>query len=169
MKDHYFSSQILAEMKFRYTRICNYIEIRINFPKEKTMKLFQKAIITITGLSMFGCCSWMAPSERELAQVPTVHFGEAAPAGKKFVLVYPAGTPLPIVASVGGTLMDQADKTTMHVTLKRDVYVYGHWVSFDGKKWEYGHHAVDGKFDFRLPGMENGSNPGTLGAVFNLK
>jgi hypothetical protein len=133
------------------------------------MKLFQQVVIVIAGLSLFGCASWMAPSEKDMAQVPTVRFGEAAPASKKFVLLYPAGTPLPLVASAGGTLMEQADKATLHVTLKRDVYVYGHWVSFDGKKWEYGHHAVDGKFDFKLPGMENGSNPGTLGVEFNLK
>jgi hypothetical protein len=139
------------------------------YAKEKTMKLLQQVIIAIVGLSMFGCSSWMAPSEKEMAQVPLVRFGEAAPADKKFMVLYPAGTPLPVVASVGGSLLDQADKTTLHVMLKRDVYVYGHWVSFDGKKWGYRRHAVDGKFDFRLPGLENGSNPGTLGVVFNLK
>lgn len=133
------------------------------------MRILQQIIIAIAALSLFGCASWMAPSEREMTQVPTVHFGEAAPTGKKFVVLYPAGTLLPMVASVGGTLMGQADKATLHVTLKRDVYVYGHWVSFDGKKWEYVRHAIDGKFDFKLPGMENGSNPGALGVEFNLK
>jgi hypothetical protein len=137
--------------------------------KGKTMKLLKQMFVIIGCLSMFGCSTWMAPSERELAQVPKVRFGETAPAGKKFVLIYPAGTPLPVVASVGGTLMNQTDKATLHVTLKRDLYVYGHWVSFDGKKWEYGHHAVDGKFDFQLPGLENGSNPGALGVIFNSK
>jgi hypothetical protein len=133
------------------------------------MKLLKLTFVIAAALSMFGCCSWMAPSQQELAQVPKVRFGEAAPVGKKFVLIYPAGTPLPVVASVGGTLMDQTDKATLHVTLKRDLYVYGHWVSFDGKKWESGHHAVDGKFDFKLPGLENGSNSGTLGVTFNSK
>jgi hypothetical protein len=133
------------------------------------MKLLRHVVIVIAGLSMLGCVSWMAPSERDMAQIPVVRFGEMAPAGKDFVVLYPAGTPLPVIASVGGTLMSQPDKATLHVALKRDVYVYRHWVSLDGKKWEYGRHAFDGKFEFRLPGTETGSNPGALGAEFNLK
>lgn len=133
------------------------------------MKSFQQIFIMMLGLSLVGCASWMAPSERSMAQVPVVRFGAQAPANKEFVVMYPAGTPLPIVASVGGTLMDQGDKATLHVTPKRDVYVYRRWVSFDGKTWTYGHHAVDGKFEIKLPGMENGSNPGALGLEFNAR
>ncbi len=133
------------------------------------MKSFQQILIVMLGLSLIGCASWMAPSEKSMAQVPVVRFGNPAPAGKEFVVMYPAGTPLPIVASVGGTLMDQGDKATLHVTLKRDVYVYRRWVSFDGKNWKYGHHAVDGKFEIKLPGMENGSNPGALGLEFDAR
>jgi hypothetical protein len=133
------------------------------------MKPFQRFVIALAGLSLIGCASWMAPSEQSMAQVPVVRFGSAAPAGKDFVMLYPAGTPLPVVASVGGTLMEQGDKATLHATLKRDVYVYKHWVSFDGKNWEYGRHAIKGKFEIKLPGMENGSNPGALGLEFNTK
>ncbi len=133
------------------------------------MRLLRYAITAITALSMLGCASWMAPSERDLAKIPVVRFGEPAPAGKDFVMLYPAGTPLPVIASVGGTLMSQPDKATLHVTLNRDVYVYRHWISFDGKKWVYGRRALDGKFDLRLPGTETGSNPGVLGVELNLK
>ncbi len=83
--------------------------------------------------------------------------------------MYPAGTPLPVIASLGGTLMSQGDKTTLHVTLKQDVYVYKRWVSFDGKNWQYYRHAISGKFDIKFPGMENGSNPGALGLEFNTR
>lgn len=133
------------------------------------MKTLQQFLIAIAGLSLIGCASWMAPSEKSMAQVPVVRFGSPAPAGKEFVVMYPAGTPLPVIASVGGTLMAQGDKATLQPVLKRDVYVYKHWVSFDGKHWEYGRHAVGGKFDIRLPGMEDGSNPGALGLEFNAK
>ncbi len=129
------------------------------------MKRLQYLLIGIAAISLFGCASWMAPS----ANVPTIRFGETAPPGKDFVMLYPAGTPLPVDAFVGGTLMSQPDKTTLHVTLKRDVYVYKHLVSFDGRNWEYGRHALDGKFDFKLPGMETGSNHGVLGLDLNLK
>ncbi len=133
------------------------------------MKIFQHLVVAIAGLSLFGCANLMAPSEKSMAQVPVVRFGNPAPANKEFVVMYPAGTPLPVVASVGGTLMEQSDKATLHATLKRDVYVYKHWVSFDGKTWKYGRYLVDGKFDIKLPGMENGSNPGALGLEFNTK
>ncbi len=129
----------------------------------------KRLLIAFAALFLSGCASWMAPSESSMAQVPVVRFGDAAPASKDFVVLYPAGTSLPVTASLGGTLMSQPDKTTLHVALKRDVYVYKHWVSFDGKKWEYGRHAFDGKFELRLPGTETGSNPGVLGLEFNLK
>ncbi len=125
----------------------------------------KRLLIALAGLFLVGCASWMAPS----TQVPVVRFGEPAPAGKDFVLLYPAGTPLPVNAYLGGTLMSQPDKATLHVTLKRDVYVYNHLVSFDGKKWVYSHHALDDKFEFKLPGTETGSNPGAMGVEFNLK
>ncbi len=133
------------------------------------MKIFQHLVVAIAGLSLFGCANLMAPSEKSMAQVPVVRFGNPAPANKEFVVLYPAGTPLPVVASVGGTLMEQGDKATLRPTLKRDVYVYKHWVSFDGKTWKYGRYLVDGKFDIKLPGTENGSNPGALGLEFNTK
>ena len=133
------------------------------------MRSFQQLVVAITGLSLIGCASCMAPSASSMERVPVVRFGSQAPADKEFVVMYPAGTPLPIVASVGGTLMDQKDKATLHVTLKQDVYVYKHWVSFDGKSWKYGRHAIEGKFEIKLPGMENGSNPGSLGLQFDTK
>lgn len=133
------------------------------------MKILQRSVVAIAGLSLIGCASWMAPSEKSMEQVPVVRFGSPAPANKEFVVMYPAGTPLPVVASLGGTLMEQGDKATLHVTLKRDVYLYKRWVSFDGKTWKYGRHQVDGKFEIKLPGMENGSNPGVLGLEFNTK
>ncbi len=133
------------------------------------MKLSISIVAALVAMSLAGCASWLAPSESDMARVPVVRFGDAAPGGKEFVMLYPAGTPLPVVASVSGTLMSQPDKATLHVTLNRDVYVYKHWISFDGKKWEYGRHAFKGRFDLKLPGMETGSNPGLWGVEFNVK
>ncbi len=131
------------------------------------MKLIRRILVAACVLSLFGCAC-IPPSESEMAKLPVVRFGEAAPA-KDFVLLYPAGTPLPVQASVGGTLMAKPDQATLHVALKRDVYVYRHWISFDGKTWQYGRHAIDGKFEVRLPGTETGSNPGVMGVEFNQK
>ncbi len=132
------------------------------------MKLRQCIIVFAFSLLLPGCASWRTPSQSEMAKVPVVRFGDVAPS-KDFVIYYPAGTSLPVTASISGTLFSQSDKATLHVTLKRDLYVYGKWVSFDGKKWVAGRKAIDDEFDLRLPGGETGSNPGMLGLDLNLK
>ena len=116
-----------------------------------------------------GACA-TAPSADEMAQTPVVRYGEITHA-KSFVLLYPAGTPLPVVASVSGTLLSKGAEATMNVKLKRDVYVYQHWASFDGKHWERGDKLIQGMFKFELPGYRDGKGPlpGRMIAEFNLK
>lgn len=116
-----------------------------------------------------GCATLTPPSAQSMAQIPVVKFGDQAPADQKFVLLYPAGTPLPVVASVKGTLLDKSDEATLQVKLKHDIYVYQHWASLDGKVWSAGKNIVDGKFEIRLPGEKDGHSPGTLNAEFNQK
>jgi uncharacterized protein YceK len=120
-------------------------------------------------ISMSGCASIIAPSEQSMAQVPVVKFGELAPKNKKFVTLYPAGANLPVETSVKGTLFEKPDQSTLNVKLKKDLYSYDHWVSFDGKAWMDSSKAVDGKITMTLPGYKDGQNAGTLGAEFNLK
>ena len=95
--------------------------------------------------------------------------GQTAPAGQPFVLHYPAGAPLPVETSVSGTLLEKTDKSELQVSLKRDVYVYKHWASFDGKDWQRGDRLVGGRIGLTLPGESDGRAPGTLSAEFNLK
>jgi len=133
------------------------------------MKLLSHAVIVVAGLSLFGCASLVPPKAEDMAQVPKVRFGDSAPAGKEFVAYFPAGTQLPVVASVEGTLLDQKAKAVLHVTLNRDVYVFKQWVSFDGKSWVSGQDVVGSKFEIKLPGVEDGKNPGAMTAEFNLK
>lgn len=57
----------------------------------------------------------------------------------------------------------------LQVKLKRDVYVYKHWASFDGKQWQPGHDIISGKLAMTLPGEGDGRSPGSLSAQFDLK
>lgn len=125
--------------------------------------------LAATTLILTGCAGLRTPGQEEMAQIPTVRFGDPAPAGKDFVLHYPAGSTLPVVTTVHGSLLDRPEKATLHVRLKRDVFVFRQWVSFDGKSWQPGHDAVSGKIEFKLPGESDGQAPGLLGAEFNLK
>jgi len=133
------------------------------------MKLLICTGIIAAGLSLGGCASLFPPKAEDLAQTPVVRFGEAAPGGKEFVAFYPAGAPLPVVATVGGTLLEHKASATLQVALKRDVYLYRQWLSFDGKTWISSRDTVDGKFLIELPGIKDGKNPGAMSAEFNLK
>lgn len=133
------------------------------------MKLYIHTGIIAAGLSLGGCASLFPPKAEDLAQTPVVRFGEAAPAGKEFVTFFPAGAPLPAVATVDGTLLERKASATMQVALKRDVYLYRQWLSFDGKTWVSSRDAVGGAFLIELPGVKDGRNPGVMRAEFNLK
>lgn len=128
-------------------------------------KLF--IIFGITVLT--GCAALTKPSQETFSKLPVVKFGEAAPIGQKFIIFYPAGAPLAMVASVKGSLLTQPVQETLQVTLRKDVYGFENWVSFDGKTWQFYSEAVTGYFQVTTPGLENGKNPGTLSAEFNEK
>lgn len=119
-------------------------------------------------LALGGCAT--APSASEMAQTPVVRYGET-PSAKSFVTLYPAGTPLPVIASVTGTLLAKGDQAQLNVTLKRDVYVYQRWASFDGKHWERADKLIKGTYKIALPGYKDGKGPqpGKMSAEFDLK
>lgn len=133
------------------------------------MKNLRTLILLTAGLSLFGCATLSPPGREEIAGVPVVTFGTPVPSGKAVILRFPAGVPLPVVASVDGTLFRQTARETLQVSLQRDVYVYRQWVSFDGKNWLPKDRAIDGRFQIKLPGTEDGTNAGSMAATFNLK
>lgn len=118
-------------------------------------------------LSLSACMT--PPTAEQMANVPVVTFGQAAPANKNFVLYYPAGVALPVEASVNGTLLAKPAGTTLQVSLKHDVFVYRQWVSYDGKIWFNGQDKIGSRFRVTLPGEPDGANPGTMTASFDEK
>lgn len=130
-------------------------------------KLFALGLAA-SALLASGCASLNPPDADKMAHIPTIRFGETAPTGQEFILHYPAGSPLPVTSSVRGSLLDRPEQATLHVRLKRDVFLYRQWFSFDGKSWMPGHDAVSGKIAMKLPGETDGKSPGELSAEFNL-
>lgn len=133
------------------------------------VRVFTLAATAMATLSLTGCAGLILPSADTMAKLPVVRFGEQAPAHQEFVLLLPANTPLPINASVGGSLLAQDAKTQMIVTLKKSLYIYKRWVSFDDKTWTPGQGVIDGKFLITIPGEKTGADPGVLQAEFDLK
>lgn len=132
-------------------------------------RLLPLALIAAT---LTACAGLGGPSSAELAALPVVDYGRPAPAGD-FVLRYPAGVDLPVVARVDGNLFAKTDEATLKVRLKRDVYTFRDRASFDGKDWQSGHSLIAGQIVFALPGDKDGQrdaqSPGQLSLRFDAK
>lgn len=130
------------------------------------------ALLLSLSASLGACASLLTPNSTEIARLPVVDFGQTPPSGE-FVLRYPAGIDLPVVAQIDGTLLERRDQATLKVRVKRDVYVYRDLASFDGKSWQPGHQVIGGRLTMALPGDRNGKrdavSPGEIAAEFNLK
>lgn len=119
-------------------------------------------------LPLLGACAGLPPTAEEMAKVPVVRFGQPAPANGDFVLHYPAGAKLPVVASVTGSLLSRTDEKTLEVSPVRDIYLYRQWISFDGRTWQPGDGATANRIDLNLPGKD-GTAPGRFAAIFDAK
>lgn len=120
-------------------------------------------------LSLAACASLVPPSSEEIATLPVISYGQAAPEGKNFILHYPAGVALPVDTSVRGNLFEKDEAATLKPRLKKDIYIYRQWASLDSKKWVRSNDLVVGNIEFRLPGEKDTQSPGALGVEFNLK
>lgn len=131
-------------------------------------------LTTLPVLLLTACAGLGGPNQAAIARLPVVAFGQPAPANTDFVLHYPAGSDLPIVAKVVGNMLARNDQATLTVRLKQDVFLYRDQISFDGKNWRHGQDVVGGKFVMGLPGIRDGrtfdaQTPGELSAEFNLR
>ena len=131
-----------------------------------------KLLFTLPALLLSGCAAF-GPSPEDIARLPVVRYGQAAPANGQYVLLYPADTDLPVIARVDGSLFAKTDRTTLNVRIKQDIYTYRDLISFDGKTWSNSQSKVGGTFNFTLPGwkegQQDGQSPGQMSAEFNLR
>ncbi|HET7832750.1 MAG TPA: hypothetical protein VFK88_07275 [Gallionella sp.] len=106
-------------------------------------------------------CAWLPPSPDEIAKVPKIRFGQQLPKDGNYVLFLPAGTPLPVSTLVDGNLFEHPSQATMHVFLKRNVYVYRQFASFDGKTWQSARNLIETHLELQVP-KSDGSKAGQL-------
>jgi hypothetical protein len=118
-------------------------------------------IVACTALTALTACAGLPPSAADIAKVPQIQFGQPLPEGKDYVLHFPAGTPLPVSTVVDGNLFEHDDHATLHVTLKRDVYVYGQFASFDGQNWKRAGKLIETFMVLQIP-QKDGLNAGML-------
>ncbi|HOB96821.1 MAG TPA: hypothetical protein PKL46_22510 [Aquabacterium sp.] len=125
--------------------------------------------LSILGACALTACAGLPPGGDEMARLPVVRFGDSAPTGQSFILLYPAGAPLPVETRIHGSLLQEEARGVLTVRTKQDVYTYKQWASLDGKTWKPGNQVVGGQFSIAVPGEKDGHNPGSMRAEFNLK
>lgn len=123
-------------------------------------------MVALVGLG--GCASLQKPTTESLAAIPVVEFGENAPANGNFILYFPAGKPIPVLATIKGSAFSQEAENTLNVTLKKDIYAYKQWVSFDRKIWQRGDDALDFNVEIKIPSPEH-PKPGLMKLKVDLK
>ena len=131
------------------------------------MKLVRILIATTTCIALTACAG-LPPSASEIAKAPQIQFGQPLPEDKDYVLYFPAGTPLPVSAVVDGNLFEHDDHAILHVTLKRGVYVYGRFASFDGQNWKRAGKLIETQLELQIP-QKDGSNAGLLHVKLDQK
>ncbi len=120
------------------------------------------ALSALLTSSLFGlaACSGMPrqsvslPSDAELAALPVIQLGQTKPVQGEYIVYVPASQSVHTVATVQGSLFARTDTKTLTVQLKRDIYLYKNWISFDKLEWVKSTDAVTGKVQVRLPNYD---------------
>ena len=131
----------------------------------------KKQLVFISLAALFtlgGCATMLAPSRESLGSLPVVKFGDAVPADKEFILYFPAGKPIPTHVSIKGTLFAQEADQTLNVTLRKDVYTYKHWISFDRTNWLKGDDAIASNLEIKIPSYDH-PQPGIIKIQMDIK
>ncbi len=101
-------------------------------------------IAVVLTLAVFSGCSCMyAPSSSLIDKTPVVKMGAMTKVPKEFILFIPANTKFPMHFLASGNAFDANATSTVMVSFKKDMYLYDHWASMDGKKWVDFHRLVD--------------------------
>jgi len=102
-------------------------------------------------LTVFSGCA-MPPSKTELIGLPVIEFGEAVPTNGDFILYFPAGQKIPTNVAIEGDIFQQSANGVVTVKLKRDIYSYKEWLSYDKQNWLKGRDALGVTLDIKIPG-----------------
>lgn len=115
-----------------------------------------KTLTTLSAAALLlaaGCAS--VPSPETLRDLPVVRFGEPIPSGHDYVLFFPSEMPISLTTSVKGTIFAKEAEQQIHVTLRRGIYTYKNWVSYDRVNWRVGQEAIKGAIEVKLPGYDH--------------
>ncbi len=108
----------------------------------------------LIGCSTLRPAAEEAPLKSQLEQMPVVRFGTTPPAGKDFILYFPAKSAIPFKVLAQGSLFVAPSSSTHQVALSHDLYVHKQWISYDRKHWVNNSTAINAKIDIKIPGYD---------------
>ncbi len=109
--------------------------------------------VGLISVLLTACAS--VPRPGDLEGVPVVQFGDRPPEGNEYILYFRAGEPINTRVNIHGNIFAKEASTVMRVTLKRDIYAYKDWISYDRQKWVDGDSALGLKMIVKIPGPEH--------------
>ncbi len=115
-----------------------------------------------------GCATLQKPTNETLASLPIITYGDQIPVGKDYILHFPAGKPILTSVSIKGTVFAQEAEDTLEVILKKDIYAYQRWISYDNNTWIDGDDAIDFMLEIKIPGYKH-PKPGIIAVQMNNK
>lgn len=125
------------------------------------MKRSVVAVAAAFSLLAGGCATVPVSWQEQLKTYPLVELGEEPPADGNYVVHLPEGKPVPTKIYLEGDLFRQDTVQEVNATLKRDIYFYKDWMSFDMKNWRKKRQTLDIDFEVEIPGYKN-PQPGYL-------
>lgn len=108
------------------------------------------AFSALAVLALAGCASMVPPSSEKLSSLPVVEFPAKPPSGE-FIFKLPKGQPIPTHVIIEGTALASGDEKTLTATLPTDLYIYGKWISEDGRNWKPAKDVIDIRVALSLP------------------
>lgn len=120
-----------------------------------------KALITTAiCVAILSACA-TAPKPAELDHLAKIRFGEKIPDNQDYILYFEAGQEIPLTTLIDGDLIEQGVNQRTTVKLKKSIYAYKEWASFDGSNWIRGDKFMDLSLTLEIPGYDN-PNPGLI-------
>ena len=121
----------------------------------KTLRLPSIALLFV------AACVSLPPSPESMSRLPVVEFGQTVPADGEYVLFFPAGKAIPLDVAVKGNIFAKDADQRVNVTLRKDIYVYKEWISYDRVTWRNGRDAIKSSAQMRIPGYKH-PEPGLI-------
>ena len=127
--------------------------ILLHIDKEIVVKKNKFVLIIVLvfyALNLTSCAS-----QPSTANLPIIKLGEAVPTKSEYILYLPAGEVISTRASIIGNIFNQEASKDLNVTLKRGIYSYKKWLSYDKKIWLDANDVLSVTVDLKLPSYEH--------------